>query len=292
MSTQKLSAYEKEILGALAKSASAAAAIFDAWYELPTESVQTIRSLIDAAQLSVTEEKSVGEILAIAVRLGLLEVAVSGFRPRRESHGKFRRIAFALNAIEHYKMFVHRDRTTVNVVLTKPPQPSSLEKKLAELGWRTADIEPTEHAFKEIVLEARRRVVVMTPFFDHKGATWLRELFSSVGADVARILVLRSLDDPSRGDYPLGFGSISGWLRENDVEVYNYSIAKVSGYGRETFHAKVVLCDRAVAYVGSSNMTAASLEHSMEMGVVMRGHAVLEIAEVVDAALAAAVKWQ
>jgi len=67
------------------------------------------------------------------------------------------------------------------------------------------------------------------------------------------------------------------------VKVFNYSIPRSSGFGRETFHAKVVIADRRYAYVGSSNVTAASLDHSMEMGVTLEGKAVAEVAEVIDA---------
>lgn len=74
------------------------------------------------------------------------------------------------------------------------------------------------------------------------------------------------------------------------MQVFNYSIARVDG-GRETFHAKAVLCDRSAAYLGSSNVTAASLENSMEMGVVLEGRSAAGVAEVIDAVLAASTRW-
>lgn len=69
------------------------------------------------------------------------------------------------------------------------------------------------------------------------------------------------------------------------VAVYNYSIPRLEGYGRETFHAKVVLCDADVAYVGSSNLNSASLEHSMEMGIAVKGKAAADVAIVIEAVL-------
>lgn len=165
-----------------------------------------------------------------------------------------------------------------------------MEQKLSALGWRTTDLEPTEHAFYDMVRAAKRRVVVMTPFFDRTGAAWLHELLSSVSPGVERTLILRSLEENTRKDYPFGLDSISPWLKTQGVRVFNYSIPRADG-GRETFHAKAVLCDRNAAYLGSSNMTAASLEHSMEMGVVLEGRAAATVAEVVDAVLAAATLW-
>ncbi|MGA3868725.1 hypothetical protein G7939_02365 [Ralstonia solanacearum] len=50
------------------------------------------------------------------------------------------------------------------------------------------------------------------------------------------------------------------------VRVYNYSIPRAGGVGRDTFHAKVVISDRRYAYVGSANVAAASLDYLMETG--------------------------
>jgi len=84
-----------------------------------------------------------------------------------------------------------------------------------------------------------------------------------------------------------GYDAIALWLKRESVAVYNYSIARLDTSGRETFHAKVILCDRNAAYVGSSNLNTASLEHSMEMGVLLRGRAAADVAVVLDAVLAA-----
>ncbi|WP_035813109.1 hypothetical protein, partial [Cupriavidus sp. UYPR2.512] len=171
--SSKLTAFEQQVLSALGRHAGLAAALFDAWAQLPPTSVQTVRSLVDLAQLGVTEEGAVAQVLRIAGEIGLVEPAPPGYKPKGTCHGRFGRLAFALNCIEHYATAVHRDQTEVQVVLTKPPRPSILEQRLAALGWRTADLEPTEHAFHGIVQAAEKRVVVMTPFFDQKGANWL-----------------------------------------------------------------------------------------------------------------------
>lgn len=290
MSFQKLTAFEQAILAGLADKAGLAASLLEAWADLPADSVQSARSLVDAAQLGVTEEGATKELLERSVELGLAEAVPSGFRPRASAHPRFQRLAFALNAIERYRSTIHRDATVAQVVLTKPLRPSVLEQKLTALGWRTTDLEPTEHAFHGIVRAAQRHVVVMTPFFDAEGAAWLQELLSFVSHGVSRTLILRSLEDSTRKDYPVGFDVIAPWLKAQNVRVFNYSIPRMNG-GRETFHAKAVLCDRTAAYLGSSNVTAASLEHSMEMGVVLYGRAAASVAEVVEAVLGAATQW-
>ena len=291
MSEQKLSTFEMSVLAGLSTRPGLAAALLDAWSDCLPHSTQTARALVDLAQHGVTEEQAVQELLAKAVELSLLDEVPSGFRPRGEAHAKFKRLALALNAVEHYVRFVHQDSTTVQVVLTKPLAPSALEKNLSEMGWRTADIEPTEHAFKSMVSAASCRVVVMTPFFDVKGAAWLQELFLAAKPGVEQVRILRSLENPKRDDYPVGYDSIASWLKGRGVRVLNYSLPRVNTFGRETFHAKVVLCDRDTAYLGSSNMTSASLEHSMEMGVALKGRAAADVAVVLEAVMRAALPW-
>ncbi|MGC2519132.1 MAG: phospholipase D-like domain-containing protein [Burkholderiales bacterium] len=288
---QKLEAFEKHVVAGLAYKAGLAAALLDAWSELSATSAQSERSLIDLAQLGVTEEHPARELLVKSVELGLLDASPSGFIPRENAHSRFKRLAFALYAIEHYVLSVHKDATIARIVLTKPFRSSMLERKLSERGWKTSELEPTDHAFHRMVRSAQHRVVVMTPFFDVKGASWLQELFSLAQTGVERILVLRSLEDPTRKDYPNGYDSIAPWLKAEAVHVFNYSIPRVEDSGRETFHAKVVLCDRDAAYIGSSNMTAASLEHSMEMGVALQGRAAADVAVVLDAVVSAAARW-
>ncbi len=288
--SHKLTAFEHAVLAGLADKAGLAAALLGTWAELPANSVQSARSLVAVAQLGVTEEIATKELLERSVGLGLLEVTLSGFLPRGGMHARFERLAFALNAVEHYRSVIHRDATVAQVVLTKPSRPSMLEQKLSALGWRTTDLEPTEHAFHGMVRAAQRRVVVMTPFLDVTGAEWLQELLSYVCPGVERTLILRSLEDVARKDYPVGYDAISSWLKAQGVRVFNYSLPRVGG-GRETFHAKAVLCDRRATYLGSSNVTAASLEHSMEMGVVLQGRAAAGVAEVIDAVIAAATRW-
>lgn len=291
MSVQRLTAFEQAAVAGLADRAALAARVLEAWGQLPVDTQQTARSLVGVSQLAVTDERATAEMLRRLCSLGMAtQHPGETFLAVPDVHFRFARLAFALNAIDYYRSEVHQDATIARVVLTKPARPSVLEQKLASLGWRTADIEPTEHAFHALVRSARSRVVVMTPFFDPKGATWLREILSFVAPGVERVLVLRSLEDPNRKDYPTGFEYLAPWLKAEAVKVFNYSLTRASG-GRETFHAKAVLCDRMAAYLGSSNLNAASLEHSMEMGVLLQGKAAAGVADVVDAVLKAAQPW-
>ena len=290
MSVEKLSAFEKKVLAGLSHRSSIAASLFGSWADLPETLVQTDQSLIGYAQLGVTEEAAAHEVLQKSVELQIIKKVTTGFLPISGTHCHFKRLALALNAIDYYASKIRQDETIANIVLTKPPKPSNLEKKLSEFGWKTTELETTARAFQSMVLTAKQRVVVMTPFFDEKGSLWLKELFSLTKPGVERILILRSLEDRDRNDYPEGYDLISKWLKENSVRIFNYSLPKIAGRGRETFHAKVILSDRIAVYIGSSNMTEASLQHSMELGVALCGRAAADAAIVLDAVISTAVE--
>jgi phosphatidylserine/phosphatidylglycerophosphate/cardiolipin synthase-like enzyme len=95
----------------------------------------------------------------------------------------------------------------------------------------------------------------------------------------------------AKDDYPKGYDSIAPWLSESVVKLFNYSLPRAGSVGRETFHAKVVLCENSAAHLGSSNMNGASLEHSMEMGVSLKGRGAADVATVSDAVMKAAQPW-
>ncbi|NDE18076.1 hypothetical protein EBZ80_24470, partial [bacterium] len=101
MSAQKLTAFEGAVLAGLADKAGLAAALLEAWAYLPVDTVQSARSLVDAAQFGVTEEGSTRDLLERSVGLGLVEATPAGFKPRSGAHMRFQRLAFALHAVEH-----------------------------------------------------------------------------------------------------------------------------------------------------------------------------------------------
>jgi phosphatidylserine/phosphatidylglycerophosphate/cardiolipin synthase-like enzyme len=185
---------------------------------------------------------------------------------------------------------VHRDETTAQVILTKPRRPNQLEGSLTNLGWRVAQIEPTDEAFIRLATVASERLVVCSPFFDSAGARWLQRLFEATKPGVERILVLRYLSEPGHSNYPSGYPALVPWLTEEHIKVFDYGLRRPDGRSWESFHAKLVLADEQHAYVGSSNLNAASLDYSMEMGALLQGKAAGDVATVVRAVLEVATR--
>lgn len=278
-----------KVIEALSERASLCRRLFAAWARLSPRMRVDARSLASLASLGVTDELGTQQVLNELAQLSLTVREGEQYVATDTLQSELRSLALAFAGIDHYREHVHRDLTLARVILTRPELSTALETRLLERGWRLSAIESTDQAFLSIVRCARRRLVVMTPFLDEKGAAWLKQLVVQVPEGVAVVLVLRGLEEPARRD-AVGFAGIQTWLAERGVRVINYSLLRPGGR-RESFHAKVVLADDRLAYVGSANVTGWSLDYSMELGVVLDGQAAAEIAEVVEAVLQAATLW-
>jgi phosphatidylserine/phosphatidylglycerophosphate/cardiolipin synthase-like enzyme len=291
MSSSGFSTVSLRLIEQLSRRSGLAAALFFALARIAPGSLIGVRDLTASAGLSVSEEHGTEEVLDVLAEHRLLSRSGPRWLTGQGTHQLMAELAGVFNGIDHYLRYVHKDATEATVVLTRPVQSILLEAALAEKGWRTFSTEHTEPAFADLVQRAVNRVVIVTPFLDERGAEWLRELVDPLKQTIQVVLVLRSLEEPSRWDYPRGYLLLREWLAARHAQVFNYSIPSGNGTARETFHAKIILADATYAYVGSANITAASRESSMEMGVVVKGRAALEIADVIDAVIKSAQCW-
>lgn len=191
----------------------------------------------------------------------------------------FGELATALSAVSLFRREVHSDADLVKVVLTPPGATSQLRDALHSRGWQEADLEHTEAVFRHLAMCASQRFVVMSPFIDNAGMISIVGLFKATKNHVHRVLVARCTD----GIAPEALQAAKPELKALGVVVHNYWLPRPVGY--ETFHAKVVLADSNTAYIGSANMTHASLAVSMELGTFIRGASVQHLRNVVDAIL-------
>ena len=67
-----------------------------------------------------------------------------------------------------------------------------------------------------------------------------------------------------------------------DVAIYDFTLPREGETMIETFHAKAVCVDNSMVYVGSSNMSVYSREHSMELGVIVKGITANRLAAILD----------
>lgn len=178
-----------------------------------------------------------------------------------------------------YREHIFKPDNLVDVVLTKPPSPSKLERVIDAIGYKAVFLENTEEIFTDLASRANQRFLIMTPFVDNKGGAKLVELFSKVPHGSIKQLIIRS----QAGAPSPTLMNIQESLKKLDVQFFNYWISKDHPGTYETFHAKVVLSDSNRCYVGSANMTQSSFEYSMEMGFLVEGEAANKVSWMCDA---------
>lgn len=199
---------------------------------------------------------------------------------------ELRRMAQLLKGAEHFRRLC-REGSSIELAVTMPLSPCYLERELAALGGRRGGFLDTPSAFTRIAQSANQRLVVMVPFIDPTGFNWVRRVFGMARSEIEKVLILRDL-----GKYAADISvHHQEWLNALGIRIEDYSLAHDPQYGRrletETFHAKLVLADDKLAYVGSANLLWSSESASLEAGVVIDGDAAGQVGRLVDGVLRA-----
>jgi hypothetical protein len=172
---------------------------------------------------------------------------------------------------------------TTELAVTMPLVPKYLERELAATLGRPGGFLTTTGAFTRLAQAASRRLAVMTPFVDEGGFRWLHRIFEATQPSCQRVLVLRNCDQ-----YTAEIGVVhSEWLRALQVSIHDYHLSHDEGRNLpiETFHAKLIVADDSLAYVGSANFLSSSESLCLETGLLIEGAAASDAARLIDAVL-------
>jgi hypothetical protein len=237
------------------------------------------------ASASGTEPGHAAQILAGLATSGVCASAEAedswscGFAP-----AELLRLSNLLAGADHFRR-MRLNPAVIELAITMPLVPSFLDKELAAASGRPGGILSTGAAFTRLAQAAVRRLVVMTPFIDSGGFRWLRRVFEAAPAECHKVLILRDTD---RYAVELGVEN-ADWLRSLRVSVHDYHLSHGDTSGRklpiETFHAKLVVADETLAYVGSANLLSSSEGLCLETGFLVEGAAASDVARLVDAVL-------
>lgn len=166
--------------------------------------------------------------------------------------------------------------------VTLPPYPSAIAAALPATGLSYASLISTEEAMARVADAAASRLTLMTPFLNKGGLDFAVGLFERSPATL-RTLIVRGVGSTRAALHPQ-----RERLEFLQITILDCLLPTVDGY--ETSHAKVVLADDQLAYVGSANLLL-QLHHSMELGNVVRGRAAKVVASVVRAVEAISPPW-
>jgi hypothetical protein len=144
----------------------------------------------------------------------------------RQSVEWFRKLSLLLEGIDVAYSELKPD-SSAEIVLTRPREPSELDRALSTRGPGVIRIQNTKNAFRDMADQAKKRFVVMTPFLDRHGALWLQDLFSIASPEVEKILILRFLkEDPSSHLYPEGYPEIASFLASEGIRVHDFAVSR------------------------------------------------------------------
>lgn len=169
---------------------------------------------------------------------------------------------------------------SVEIVLSRPPEPSIFVQKLMDSLHSDWGLLDTESNLPAVAQAAQERVVIVSPFIDEYGIERVLNFFRQAPAP-DKHLIYRDDKDGVREVLSVAQGE----LADLGVQTHCYHLP-LPERGNESFHAKILLADRHTALVGSSNMTRWSMRYSLELGVKVQGKAAGRVADVIDAILA------
>jgi hypothetical protein len=203
------------------------------------------------------------------------------------NHTELLRLSTLLRGAEHFRR-LRTDVANLELAVTLPMTPSVLEQHLPGAPGRPGGYIDTPAAFLRVASAAQERFVVLSPFVNRSGFEWLRSLMSRVNGRAQKILVLR---DISLYAVDLAVHH-RDWLQALGVSILDYNLSHPAEARRmlpiETFHAKIVLADNRLAYIGSANFLGSGSGTSLEAGVLVDGRAAAQVARLVDGIVRAA----
>lgn len=142
-----------------------------------------------------------------------------------------------------------------------------------EFDGRSADLMAR---LTRLVQNAESELLVVTPFFTRFGVDiFVNHLARATDRGVLVTILTR--DASGDGDNVEYINTIRETIAESgtlsNLRVYEYD----SEFGR--LHAKALVADEDKAYVGSANLTTYSLQEAIEIGLIVQGPVVQDLAE-------------
>ena len=229
-----------------------------------------------ALRARVTDVAVVFDLLAA---WGWLERPAGGRRRLRVDGDTMRELAARFRGMVDGVHLTGRNAPEVIPIVTLPKSSEALR---AVVGEDIAASFETRDGFAHVISRATERVVILAPFIDAVGAEAVAGMLAPCPAK-RKVLICRP--DAQRRRYHLRFVER---LADAGAEVREYWHPRPEGARptAETFHAKMVMADRDLVYVGSSNLLSASLDGGLECGVLLEGVHARPFRRIVEGVLA------
>lgn len=150
-------------------------------------------------------------------------------------------------------------------VITLPSNEYDIVQSLRRRGVERATLGRTIDAFLSVARAAKNDFFVATPFIDATGIDTLNKIVEAVPRGSNCHLIVRTHDSILKAE-----GHGAGRSLSSRFSVFTY-LRELADGQQETFHGKYFVSDDAKAYIGSANLLYASLQSTVETGVLLSG---------------------
>ena len=125
-----------------------------------------------------------------------------------------------------------------------------------------------------MLVEAKSEILIINPFFDYKTNDDLAKIFNTYVSQKINVKII------SRKEFGQGSSAQNKKLRHFLTQLKTNAELRVLGEDqRENFrlHAKALIVDNNLAYIGSANLSGMSLDSNIETGVIISGPSIKKL---------------
>ncbi len=247
------------------------------------------RSQLNAVLAAFDERLSPGEFNAVASALCNADFAYE--KPTNQGYANYEiqvtsplgalriidQLLIASRSSPDMKSGTSTDSSSAELVATLP---TDVQSKLPK------SVRPIRVSVRRYLAEATDTVRIANPYFDDTEHI-LNDLAALPRRGVDLKLVTREVDtdDPNQSAVD-AIEEITGQLSDNERKhFFVRDFYDTDRYDKQlgATHAKAVIIDDQIAYLGSANLTRLSLTGNFELGVLLRGESVVDLVAVFDA---------
>jgi len=171
----------------------------------------------------------------------------------------------------------------VELCLTLPPFNKFGIKDL--LDGQGLHIKSLKKVFLDLFRSASKSICICSPFFESAGMTQFIQILKNKAQDGVSIQIL------TREGYKLkkfrDLKNLHTLFKEHEIQrkldIRNYHFSDSNNHVASSIHAKIIIVDERLGYLGSGEIRKNSIEKNLELGVLLKGEKVLELKAVFDA---------
>lgn len=239
------------------------------------------------------EALTVGEAIALFVGLQKLGVATESEPGRTYVEYSFEIEASAAAATLDQQLVANASRESLcaKVDTSSVDLIGTLPEVVGELSSDALDLLSFDLEVRDVLLDSTESIRLANPYFD-PGEEVLEDLAALPSSGVKTEILTRETDEPSanlRDALNEIYWAIDPESRGN-LDVRNFFARDDDRRQLYATHAKVLVVDDEVCYLGSANLTRHSLTNNFELGVLIRGPVVAQVSAVFDAVFASSTR--